>query len=79
MHAIVAIGTMNDSDVGKLRQNNEINVVDNNIGNILHHPPNFEELPDRLEDLCNFANGNSPDYFVHPIIRANIVHLTILL
>jgi Fic family protein len=74
LHAIVTNGTMNNSDVGKLRKNNEINVVDNSTGSVLHHPPSFEQLPDRLKDLCDFANGNTPDYFVHPIIRAIIVH-----
>ncbi len=44
---------------------------------MLHHPPNFEELPDRLEVLCHFANGNLPDYFIHPIIRAIIVHFVL--
>jgi Fic family protein len=77
LHTIVANGTMNNSDVGKLRQDNEINVVDNSTGSVLHHPPDFEELPDRLEVLCSFANGSSPDYFIHPIIRAIIVHFAL--
>lgn len=77
LHTIVANGTMNNSDVGKFRQDNEINVVDNSTGSVLHHPPDFEELPDRLEVLCSFANGSSPDYFIHPIIRAIIVHFAL--
>ncbi|SHA13513.1 hypothetical protein BTHERMOSOX_758 [Bathymodiolus thermophilus thioautotrophic gill symbiont] len=67
LHAIVTKGTMDDSEVGKLRRDNEVNVVDNSTQTILHHPPDFQELPSRLTVLCDFANGNSPDYFVHPI------------
>jgi len=74
LHAIVTKGTMDDSEVGKLRRDNEVNVVDNSTQTILHHPPDFQELPSRLTVLCDFANGNSPDYFVHPIIRAIVVH-----
>ena len=74
LHAIVTKGTMDDSEVGKLRRDNEVNVVDNSTQTILHHPPDFQELPSRLTVLCDFAIGNSPDYFVHPIIRAIVVH-----
>jgi len=74
LHAIVTKGMMDDSEVGKLRRDNEVNVVDNSTQTILHHPPDFQELPNRLTALCDFANGNSPDYFVHPIIRAIVVH-----
>ncbi|OIR24825.1 Fic family protein [Bathymodiolus thermophilus thioautotrophic gill symbiont] len=74
LHAIVTKGMMDNSEVGKLRRDNEVNVVDNSTQTILHHPPDFQELPNRLTVLCDFANGNSPDYFVHPIIRAIVVH-----
>lgn len=78
LHRIVTDGTMDDSrDAGRLRQNNEINVVENRTGDVLHSPPDFQSLPNRMKDLCSFANGNSPDYFIHPIIRAIIVHFAL--
>lgn len=77
LHAIVTNGMMAGSDVGQFRQDNEVNVVDSSSGDVLHHPPDFQELSDRLQILCNFANGSSPDYFVHPIIRAITVHFSL--
>jgi len=37
-------------------------------------PPDADELPCRLEALCDFANGKTPEYFIHPVNRAIIVH-----
>ncbi|SHE22205.1 hypothetical protein BBROOKSOX_143 [Bathymodiolus brooksi thiotrophic gill symbiont] len=77
LHTIVTKGTMDNSEVGKLRRDNEVNVIDNSTQTILHHPPDFQELPSRLKVLCDFANGSAPDYFVHPIIRAIVVHFAL--
>lgn len=53
-------------------------MVDNRDGTLLHQPPSFKELPERLERLCNFANAD-PDSspFVHPIVRAILLHFMI--
>jgi len=40
----------------------------------LHTPPNADELPERLEMLCAFANGDLDETFVHPVIKAIILH-----
>lgn len=51
----------------------EINVSDIE-GTVFHTPPPAAELPARLEAMCDFANGKSPDFFVHPVIRGIILH-----
>ncbi|WXU00500.1 MAG: hypothetical protein Ctma_1223 [Catillopecten margaritatus gill symbiont] len=77
LHQIVTDGTMdNPADSGRFRQDNEI-VVQSSTGDVLHNPPDFQSLPDRMKVLCDFANGNSPDYFIHPIIRAIVVHFAL--
>ncbi|SFV89269.1 hypothetical protein MNB_SUP05-SYMBIONT-5-258 [hydrothermal vent metagenome] len=79
LHQIVTDGTMDTlADSGRLRINNEIKVVDNRTGEDLHSPPDYKTLPDRLKRLCDFANGNTPDYFIHPVIRAIIVHFALV-
>ena len=41
----------------------------------LHTPPPAVELPERLERLCEFANeADDRDVFVHPVIRAILLH-----
>jgi Fic family protein len=42
---------------------------------VLHEPPEAKTLPDRLQRLCDFANQNEKAQpFVHPVIRAILVH-----
>jgi Fic family protein len=59
---------------GRFRQANEdINVSDTE-GTVFHTPPAAAELPARLEAMCDFANGKTPGFFVHPVIRGIILH-----
>ena len=55
------------------RADEEINVSDIE-GTVFHTPPPAAELPGRLEAMCDFANGKTPDTFVHPVIRGIILH-----
>ncbi|MGH9083530.1 MAG: Fic family protein, partial [Acidimicrobiales bacterium] len=41
---------------------------------LLHQPPPAEQLPARMEAMCRFANGETPDGFLHPVTRAIILH-----
>ena len=43
-------------------------------GVVYHVPPPAGELAGRLEAMCDFANGKTPDYFVHPALRSIILH-----
>lgn len=76
MHRIVSAGTLDDPDaVGRLRRKGEkINVVDGTHTRVLHEPPPAATLPQRLEHLCAFANETDSDPFVHPVIRAILLH-----
>lgn len=64
--------------VGSLRKSNDVHVGDN-TDQILHTPPNYKELPERLESICNFANAKYTDYnfFMHPVIKAILLHFMI--
>ena len=43
---------------------------------MLHVPPPAEQLPERLQRLCDFANGagDFADQYVPPLVRSIIVH-----
>ncbi len=43
-------------------------------GTVVHVPQPARELEKRLEQLCRFANGETPELFIHPALRAIIVH-----
>ncbi|MCK5476627.1 MAG: Fic family protein [Candidatus Aenigmarchaeota archaeon] len=74
LHRTITQGTLEkDSYVGKFRETNEIKIIDKTTGDIFHTPPNYEELDQLIEDFCDFYN-NEQDYFIHPIVKANILH-----
>lgn len=63
------------SAAGRLRRDDgEIRVWDDRDGALLHTPPPANELELRLEKLCAFANGETPDFYVHPVVRATLLH-----
>jgi Fic family protein len=69
-------GTLSDeSAAGRLRRDDEKIVVwDQRDQTLIHEPPGARQLPKRLEALCAFANQNTPDFFIHPVMRAIILH-----
>jgi Fic family protein len=78
LHRIVTDGTLEDPDSGgRLQRPGEerVAVYDPVDNTLLHAPPPADQLPDRLEQLCRFANGDPPEPFIHPVIRAIVVHL----
>ena len=36
--------------------------------------PPADEFACRLQLMCDFANGQTPEYFIHPVIRGIILH-----
>ncbi len=62
---------------GKFRTNNNVNVVDGITGEIYYTPPDFNEIPQVINDICSFANSNQGNDFIHPIIKAITLHFLI--
>jgi Fic family protein len=76
LQRILTADTLEARDAaGRFRKPEEpIGVWDPRDGELLHRPPVAEELPRRMEEMCAFANGKTPDFFVHPVVRATILH-----
>ena len=76
LHRIVTRGTLEDeADAGRLQKPGDDRVmVVGDDDKVLHRPPPAEELPDRMEQLCAFANGNNDEGFLHPVVRAVLIH-----
>lgn len=68
--------TLDDpNDAGRIRnERDNVEVVDESDGKVLHTPPSAEELPTRLKTLCAFANAESEEPFVHPVVRSILLH-----
>lgn len=75
VHREISEGALDISDgAGRFRRADEnINVSDIE-GTVFHTPPPAQELPERLQEMCDFANAKTPDFFVHPVIRGIILH-----
>ena len=75
LHRIITENTLDSpSAAGRLRNSAERVYVADESGEIFHFPPPAEELDERIAGLCQFANGVTPGYFLHPVVRAAILH-----
>jgi len=79
LHRFLTEDTLDDpADAGRLRESDDVRVEDHRDGAIIHQPPRAAELPERLERLCQFANGDEKgEPFVHPVMRAILIHFMI--
>lgn len=75
IHQRVTDDTLDKPDAsGRLRRDDEDVRVEDMEGIVYHVPPAAGELAKRLEAMGAFANGQAPDFFVHPVIRAIVLH-----
>jgi Fic family protein len=75
VHRMVTDGTLDDpTGAGRFRREDEGVVVGDDLGEVFHIPPAASQLDRRWEALCAFANGATPDGFVHPMVRSMILH-----
>lgn len=79
LHRLLTEATLDDQNkAGQYRDvGDDIHVVDASESVLLHTPPKSPELPKRVEALCQFANGLTGKEFIHPVIRAIILHFMI--
>lgn len=79
MHRMLTDGTLKDSScAGRFRRADENIVVEGAEGIVLHVPPPAAQLPARMQALCDFANqADDVDNFIHPVVRAIIIHFQI--
>lgn len=79
LHRILTEGTLDNPDAaGRLQRPDEdrVAVFDrDDRERPVHRPPPAEQLPERMELLCRFANGTDDGgQFVHPVVRAILLH-----
>jgi len=75
IHKYISAGTLDHKeDEGSLRKTDDIVVMNGITGEIAHTPPPHEEIEEMLKELCDFANKDDDDDFIHPIIKGIIIH-----
>lgn len=77
LHRAVTEDALDDpADAGRIQTPDEerVAVYAPETDMLLHRPPPASELPERLARLCAFANGESGEGFIHPVVRAIVLH-----
>lgn len=76
IHESITRNTLDDaSSAGRIRLNTDGKRVVRDPEGVVHHtPPPEHELATRMQLMCDFANGELPQGFIHPVIRAIILH-----
>jgi len=77
IHRLVTKNTLEEEKVGVFRNTNEIHVMNEITGEIVHTPPDFKILNNLMKSFCDFFNHNPKDNFIHPIVKASILHFFI--
>lgn len=77
IHRLVTENTLDMENIGAFRNNNDVHVMNEITGEIVHTPPNFEELDDLMKSFCEFFNNNPKEDFIHPIVKGSILHFLI--
>ena len=72
-HSMTKKTLENETDSGQFREHNNIIVMDGLTGETAHCPPDYQELKELISDLEKFFNGKDK-IFIHPIIKAIIIH-----
>jgi len=79
LHRMITEETLKNPDAAGRFRDGSIDPDENirvygNDNEVLHVPPPEAELPKRMEAMCAFANGETAEGFLHPVLRAVILH-----
>ena len=76
MHQVVAAHTMPTDDIGRLRTNQD-EITVGSASQTTYIPPDESFLRSELQRLVDFANDEEPSQFIHPIVKAVMLHFWI--
>lgn len=74
LHQIMTSQTKAGESAGSFRQE-QVYVTDHVDGEIAHIPPHARQVAAFMDDVYAFVNSNTP--FIHPIVKASILHFLI--
>ena len=75
IHKRISSQTMDDiEDEGSFRKSDDIYVMNEITGEVAHIPPSYKDIDVLLKNMCDFANNETREGFIHPIIKSIILH-----
>ncbi|MFT4250850.1 MAG: Fic family protein [Candidatus Woesearchaeota archaeon] len=77
IHSSITKETLESNEYeGSFRKTDDVIVYDKNTNEVLHMPPKHKEISKFISEICAFANHDE-ETFLHPIIKASILHFMI--
>ena len=78
IHKLITHNTLeNKQDEGAYRNTNDIFVVNHVDSEVVHTPPDYQEIQGIIEQICDFFNNDNYNFFIHPILKGIIIHFLI--
>ena len=77
IHKLVTENTLEEENYVVFRNTNDVLVMNQITGEIVHTPPSFKKLEELMQSFCDFFNNNPKEEFIHPIVKASILHFLI--
>ncbi len=76
LHRTITGGTLSEgAERNYLRSpDNNIAIYDERDNVLLHEPPPADQIPQRMALMCQFANATQTGAFLHPVLKAIILH-----
>lgn len=75
LHRIITRDTLETAEEeGRFRTNEDNVSVVTTYGEVLFVPPKSEEIPARLQAMIDFANDGNEKPFIHPVVKAIMLH-----
>ncbi len=76
LHRMMTEGTLDNPErVGNWRKESDnVRVEEEFTGEIVHLPPPADRVPQLIQELCDFANSADDKDFLHPVLKAVILH-----
>lgn len=77
IHKIVTAKTLDEDEITEKYRNGQVYVTDPNNTEPIYIPPKAENVQFMMNDLFKFINNQEKVSFIHPIIKAFIIHFYI--
>jgi Fic family protein len=62
---------------GAFRTDNEVKVYSRDEGQLLYEPPDYSSINELIKQVCSFANTDPTEFYLHPIVKAIVLHYII--
>lgn len=78
VHRLMCNKTLDGAkEEGIFRTTNDVYVVNHSTSEVVHTPPQYQEIDSLINELCIFFNTDDEDNFIHPLLKGMIIHFLI--